>query len=299
MADFRVVTDSSCDLSDEIIKEREIVVIPFNVMQVEGIYKKHRTELGDEEFYNWMVDNPKLFPKSAAPAIEDFAEAFTEAAKAGEKVICMCITTKFSCSYQSATIAMEMVLENYPDAKIHVCDTMSNTVLQGLLVNELCNLRDAGVSFDEAIRSISSIKTSGRILFTIGGIEYLGKGGRIGKLAGKVGAVLGIRPLITLRDGEIHPSGVCRGRAKSLEKVLNLIKSYCLEAFKSGDDFVITVGYGYDYDEAVLFRDRVSALLEELGMKNEVPIRRIGAVIGVHTGPYPLGIGIVRKAKIA
>lgn len=296
MADFKIITDSSCDLSEEIIRDRDITVVPFYVMQGDGTYKKHGPEVTDEAFYEWMVTNPGLFPKSSAPSAEDYLSVFRDAVADGSKVICICITVKFSSSYQSASIAKSRLLDENPSAEVTVIDATVNTVLQGQIVWEACELRDAGVLYDAAVARINEIKATGRIFFTIGGIEYLRIGGRIGKLAGKVSSVLGIRPIITLSEGEIHPSGVCRGRAKSLDKVLSTARGYLSDFFSRPEELSITVGYGYDYEEAVIFRDRVKAMLTELGLAVDVPIYRIGAVIGVHTGPYPLGVGVVKRA---
>lgn len=298
MADFRVITDGSADLSDEIVKERDITVVPFYVLLGSGEYLKQGEDVSSKDFYDWMVGNPGVFPKSSTPSTQDYVEVFTEVAKAGEKAICICITQKFSNSYQTARIALNMVLDEYPEANISVINSMVNTVLQGLVVLEACDLRDAGVSYEDAIEKIGQIIPSGRILFTIGNIDYLAKGGRIGKLAGRVTAALSIRPIITLKEGEIFPSGIVRGREKSIIKTLNVSKQYISETFTSADEMAITIGYGYSYDEAVSFKARLEDMLSGLGIAMDVPIRHIGAVIGVHTGPHPLGIGVIKRAKI-
>lgn len=299
MNSFRVVTDGSADLSEEIIKARDITVVPFYVMLGEGEYLRQGIDINTPDFYDWMIKNPSKFPKSAAPSAQDYLEVFTKAAEAGEKVICICITCKFSSSYQSADIARTMVLDDYPDASVTVIDSTVNTVLQGQFVLEACDLRDAGLEYNEAIRRLEAVKSTGRIFFTIGGMEYLSVGGRIGKLAGKVSSILNIKPIITLREGEIHAAGVARGRMKSLDKVLNVAKEYLSENFLRGEDFSITLGYGSNREEAVKFRDRVLEMLESLKLGTEVPIRRIGAVIGVHTGPHPLGVGILKRSHKA
>ncbi len=296
MKKFRIVTDGSADLPDEIIKDREVTVVPFYVMLGEGEYLRQGIDIDTPGFYHWMITNPSKFPKSAAPSAQDYLEVFRQAAEAGEKVVCICITCKFSSSYQSAAIARSMLLDDYPDASITVIDSTVNTVLQGLFVLEACDLRDAGTEYEEAVSRLESIKSTGRIFFTIGGMEYLSVGGRIGKLAGKVSSMLNLRPIIALREGEIHAAGVAHGRLKSLEKVLNVAREYLCENFRNDDDFSITVGYGSDREEAVRFTDRVTEMLKSLKLGTEVPIRLIGAVIGVHTGPYPLGIGILRRS---
>ena len=300
MGGFWVITDGSGDLPQEVIRERGITVINFFVMLGGGDYLQQNVDISDDGFYEWMVTHPGVYPSSSTPSTQDYLKAFTEVAKAGEKAIVLCITEKFSNSYQTAKIAVDLLHEDYPDAEITVINTMVNTVLQGLMVLEACNLRDAGVSYEEAARRLIEIRPSGRIFFTIGSIDYLAHGGRIGKLAGKVSSVLSIRPVITLKEGEIFLGGVARGRAKSLDKTLKNAYDYLKETFTSRDEFELCLGYGYAYDEAVEFRARVEAMLEELGFGGggEIHITHISSVIAVHTGPYALGIGILGKARL-
>lgn len=296
--DFRIVSDTSADLSPEILKEKEVLTVPFYVMQEEGSYKKHRAELSDADFYQWMIDNPKIMPKSAAPSVDDYSQIFTELAKNGEKVLCLCITVKFSSSYQNACIARELVLEKYPEAEIKVINTICNTVLQGLVLYEAVRLREANASLEYAAAELERVLPSGRIFFTIGSMDYLTVGGRIGNLAGKISGVLGLRPIIVLSDGEIHLGGISRGRSKSLNKVLHVAKEYIKTNFDDASEFAITIGYGYDPDEAKLFKNQLENMLKEIGFIVDVPIRVIGAVIGVHTGPLPLGLAVLRKARL-
>ena len=303
MSDFRVITDGSGDLPAEVIRDRSITVINFFVLLGSGNYLQQNVDIGDDEFYEWMVTHPGVYPKSSTPSTQDYLRVFTEIAKAGEKAIVLCITEKFSNSYQTAKIALDLLHEDYPEAEITVLNSMVNTVLQGLMVLEACNLRDAGVSYAETVERLLEIRPTGRIFFTIGGIDYLSHGGRIGRLAGKVSGVLGIRPVITLREGEIFLGGVARGRAKSLEKTLKNAREYLAETFSSHDELSICIGYGYDYNEAVEFRSRVEAMLYELGLDGggsaePIHITHISSVIAVHTGPYPLGIGIIKKARL-
>ena len=300
MGGFVVITDGSGDLPAEVIKDRGIRVINFFVMLGGGDYLQQNVDISDDEFYEWMVTHPGLYPSSSTPSTQDYLKVFTEIAEAGEKAIVLCITEKFSNSYQTARIALDLLREDYPDAQITVINSMVNTVLQGLMVLEACNLRDAGVGYEEAAKRLIEIRPSGRIFFTIGGIDYLAHGGRIGKLAGKVSSVLSIRPVITLKEGEIFLGGVARGRAKSLDKTLKNAEEYLRETFTSREQFELCIGYGYDYNEALDFRTRVEGLLEDLGLGGggEIHITHISSVIAVHTGPYALGIGILAKARL-
>lgn len=293
---FHIISDGSCDLPPKLVKEKNVTVVPFYVSFDGEHYQKEIEEMGIRDFYQRMVEEPDVYPKSSMPSVQDYTEAFLPSARQGKPVICICITTKFSGSMQSAVNARSMVLEEYPDAKITVIDATVNTVLQGLYVLEAVYLRDSGAGYEEAVSRLEEIKSSGRIFFTVGSLEYLQHGGRIGKVAGIAGSLLGIKPLITLKQGEIFPSGIARSRKKSMEKTIELIVRYLDELKEPVDHFSIAVGYGYDYGEAVEYRDRVLSVLKEKYGLQELPIYQIGATIGVHTGPYPLGLGIMRKA---
>ena len=115
-------------------------------------------------------------------------------------------------------------------------------------------------------------------------------------MAALAGGVLDIRPVITLKEGEIFPSGVGRGRKRTTEKSLELLLEYLRETGLEIDCFSIAVGYGYDREEGIAFRDQALSILREKGyVIDEIPLYQIGATIGVHTGPYPLGFGIIEK----
>jgi DegV family protein with EDD domain len=197
---------------------------------------------------------------------------------------------------QSAVSARELVLEEYPDAKIKVIDSTVDTVLQGLYVLEAVKMRDAGVEYQKCIDKLEEIKESGRIFFTVGDMEYLKHGGRIGKVASVAGSVLGIRPIITLKQGEIFASGIGRSRKKTVSKCIELLLAYFKENNADAEDYSICVGFGYDYDEAVEFRNELVKSLRNNGYQvDDIHIFQIGATISVHTGPYPLGIGVLKK----
>lgn len=294
----QIISDGSLDLSQEITKEKDIEVVPFYVSFDSNTYQKEMVELGVREFYQEMVDHPDVFPKSSMPSVDDFYQVFEKSAKQQIPVICICITKKFSGSLQSATVAKEMIEENYPDAKITLIDSTINTVLQGLFVLEACRLRDQGLEYEEIVEKLLPIRQTGRIFFTIGSIDYLRHGGRIGKLAGITAGALGIKPMITLKEGEIFNSGLARNRIKSMKKIVEMTKNYLEEVNAKPGEYSFCIGYGYDYDEAVKFREMLKELVEERLGIDEIEIYQIGATIGVHTGPYPIGVGIIKKADM-
>lgn len=293
---IQIISDGSLDLAREVTDAKDIKVVPFYVSFDSETYQKEMDELNVREFYQKMVDHPDVFPKTSMPSVDDYYQVFEPLAKEGIPMICICITTKFSGSMQSANTAKDMLLEEYPHAKITVIDATVNTVLQGLYVLEACRLRDMGWEYDRIVERILAIRESGRIFFTIGTIDYLKHGGRIGKLAGLAGSALKIKPLITLKEGEIFSSGISRNRVKSMQKVVEMLKAYIDEVNAKPGEYSVVIGYGYDYEEACRFRDMVQDIVRErLGIE-KIEICQIGATIGVHTGPYPIGVGIIRRA---
>ena len=294
---FHIVSDGSCDLPPELVQEKNITVVPFYVSFDEEHYYKENVEIGIRDFYQQMVDRKGVYPKSSMPSIQDYKEAFLPFVEAGVPIICICITIKFSGSMQSALNARAIIQEEYPEAEITVIDATVNTVLQGQYVLEAVELRDHGVSYQNSVKRLEEIKSTGRIFFTVGNMEYLKHGGRIGKVSALAGSVLDIRPIITLKQGEIFPSGMDRGRKRTEKKVLKLFLEYLQNSSLGIECYNLAVGYGYDQEEGIVFRNQALSVLQEKGYEiDELPIYQIGATIGVHTGPYPLGFGIIEKA---
>ncbi len=285
---YQIITDGSCDLGVEAAQQAGVQVVPFYVTFDGQTYRKEIEEISVRTFYQEMVDNPDKFPKSSLPSVQDYVEAFTPYAKEGKDIICLCITTKFSGSYNSAKTAADLLLEEYPDIRIQVVDTTMDTVLQGLLVLETVRMQRDGLSFEETLEKIEQIKPSGRILFTVGNYEYLIHGGRIGKVMGTAASTLGIKPLIMLKEGEIFPTGIVRNRKKGMKRLIE-------QTGESPDDYQIVVGYGYHYEEAEEFRNQLLASLKTYSDYKKIDIFQIGATIGVHTGPHPLGLGLLKK----
>lgn len=293
---FQIISDGSCDLPLELTAKKQIRVIPFYVSFDGTNYRKELEEIGIREFYQEMVNRKGVYPRSSLPSVQDYMDAFLPYAKAGIPMLVLCISTKLSGSMQSALSARELILEDYPDAKIRVIDTTLCTVLQGLLVLEAAAMQERGAGFEETAERIEAIKSTGRIFFTVGNLEYLQAGGRIGRVAGIAGSLLGIRPVITMKEGEIFPSGISRSRRKTLEKTVELLRD-CLQACGGAvKKYSLAAGFGYDREEAEEYRRLVVERLEGLISLEELPLYQIGATIGVHTGPYPLGLGILERA---
>ncbi len=293
---FHIITDGSCDLPPEWAKQKGYSVVPFYVSFDDTHYFKEIEEMGIRDFYQQMVDRKGVYPKSSMPSTQDYVDAFMPWVEQNIPVICICITTKFSGSLQSAMNAMQMIREERPKARIEVIDSTVDTVLQGILVLEAVKCQESGMTCEETVRKIEEIKGTGRIFFTVGDMEYLAHGGRIGKVSSVAGSLLGIKPVITLKQGEIFPSGVGRSRRKNLDKTISLLLAYLKETGEDVTRYSIAVGYGYDYEEALEYRRQVAEALDGRLKEEDILMLQIGATISVHTGPYPLGLGIIRKA---
>ncbi len=294
---FDIITDSACDLTPKMAQQMKVTVVPFYV-STDGVnYKKEGQELAVRDFYRYMVENPDSFPKTSLPSIEDYETAFLPRAEAGRPTLCLCFTGKMSGGVGSARNARELVLEDYPDAKIVVMDTGAATVSEAVTVQNAVAMRDAGCTLEETIAWLEEAKSSNQIFFTVGNLDYLIKGGRIGKVTGRAANLLNVKPMIHFADGEIFSGGMARGRQKSMEKAIEQLLAYLDTRSADPDDYRIAVGYGYDEEEGRRFWMQIRAALRAKypASKSEAELIQIGSTIAVHTGPYALGVGVMRR----
>ncbi len=291
MKEFKIISDGSCDLPTEYVKQNNIDVVPFYITFDKVTYYKEGGDFSTFDILTKMDTEDDAFPSTSLPSPEDYVKVFTPYVEQGKDIICFCITTKFSGSYNSANTAKSLLLDQYPNAKILVIDTQINTVLQGLMVKEAVKMKNAGCSIDDIYNKMNEIKSTGRILFTLNTLKYLQHGGRIGKVSGVIGNLLNINPIITLRDGEIFSSGKALSRNRAVAKVKDLLKKHFTE--NDINQYSIIVGYGLNIDEAKKLQEQIAELLNI--SIDKVEIDSIGAVICAHTGPQSLGIAFIKK----
>ena len=296
---FDIITDSACDLTPDTARQLGVEVVPFYVSLDGEHYRKEGKEIAVRDFYQFMVDNPSAYPKTSLASIEDFEEVFRRQAELGRPTLCLCFTGKMSGCVGSARNARELVLEDYPDAKIEVMDSTAATVTESEMVENAVAMRDAGCTLEEAVVWLSAERVTNQIFFTVGNLDYLIKGGRIGKVTGRAANILGIKPMILFKEGEIFSGGMARGRQKSFEKALEQLMAYLDSNNANPDDYCVTVGYGYDEEEGkrLWMQTRAALLARYPGSACEVELLQIGCTIAVHTGPYALGMGVMRRWK--
>lgn len=288
---YKIVSDSACDLSKEYLEKHDVTIVPLSVSFDGETYYRDGVDITRGECYQRMVDDPKLFPKTSLPSVESYADVFRSFVEQGFPVVCFTITTLFSGSYNSAINAKSLVLEDYPDANICVIDSKQNTVTQALLIDQFVRMLEDGLSFEQAMSKLDALMASARIFFTVGSLDYLKMGGRIGKVATAATGKLGVKPVIIMKDGDIGLGGIGRNRNKLKNSVLQVAKKYLDENNK--DNFIVSVGYGYDKEEGFEFMKEVESTLD-VKLDSETNVA-IGIVSAVHTGPYPIGLGVIRK----
>lgn len=295
MSDYQIISDGSCDLGTGRTSRQNIGIVPFYISFDGKRFYKELEEMDVRSFYNHMVEYPKVFPSTSLPSIQDYADAFVLEASKGNDIICLCLTSKFSGSYNSACNAANIVREKYRGVRITVVDTTLATALQGLLVMEAARMRDSRVPYDIALDKIEKMKATGRIFFSVGSMDYLIHGGRVGKVRGLAASTLGIKPMICLKNGEIYPDGITRSRKKAFSRICDQAARYFKEHQENADEYALAAGYGYDYEECVRFRDQLADSMKNYSNIRDIEIYQIGATIGVHTGPYPLGMGLLKR----
>lgn len=292
---FKIISDTSCDFLMEYAQKVDVTLVPLYVTFDGEHYFKEQVEVRQEEFYRRMIEE-KAFPKSSLPSVQDYIDIFMPYVEQNMPIICICISTYFSGSYNSACTAADQILENHPDAKITVINSMMNSASEGLFVYEAVRMRDDGVSYEDTIAVLKKMTPLGRIFFTTESLEYLQKGGRLGKVALAISSALSIRPIIVMANGEISVSGICRTRKKAKRMVVDVCQKYFSDNNLDIDDYDVSVESGCEFEERDAFRKDVEDTFHiQCVESRQEYITRIGVVTACHTGPYPLGLGVMPK----
>lgn len=295
---FHIISDSSCDLGRERLDRLGIGMVSYYVGFEDEPYYREERDIPTHQFYQMMADRPGVFPKTSMPTVEDYLDAFRPLAAQGKPILCICLNAAFSGSCQSALNAAAELREELPGAQIQVVDSTLATVLQGMFVEEAAALRDAGCTLEEAVDALKPLPATGRIFFTTSDLDYLRHGGRIGRAAAATGALLKVKPLIGYKDAGLVSDGIAQGRKKSLVRVRELFFRHLKQQEIDLDRYRLATGFGLDREEHAAFAQTIYDGLLELGCDRPEVLQpyQIGVTIGVHTGPTPIGVGLIRRA---
>ena len=280
---IKIVTDSTSYISDEYIKKYDIKLVSLNVI-INGVSSRE-IDIENEVFYE-EIRNSKEIPKSSQPIPNEMLNTFKEIVKDGDSIVGIFLSSKMSGTYSNANMIKDMILEDYPDAEIHILDSKTNCMQMGFAVIEAARTASEGKSINEVINAANHVINNSRFLFTPETLEYLKKGGRIGGAAALFGNVLQIKPILTVVNGETSVFKKVRTRKKAIEEI---VKTVLEEIESKGFGDIVVHHINCQEDGLKLAK----ALENKLGKK--VEIQSIGPVIGVHVGPGSIGIAYYTK----
>lgn len=280
MDKIALITDSASDLNTDFAKANNIKILPLKIIFSDREYDDG-IDITPKMLYEAL---PKEIPKTSLPSIDKFASALEEVKNEGyTHVIIITISSGLSGTYNSARLAAE----NTSGLEIFVFDSMTLTMSEGAMVIETANLIKEGKSFNEIVDILPIFRSKIDVFFTIDTLEYLIKGGRIGKVSGTIADALNLKPIITVGDdGIYHTVYKIRGIKQSISRLASLLKPY-LEA----SPCKVWVLDGNAPDKAAMLYDAIKDFpnLIECTLGGE-----IGPALGVHTGPGLVGL-IVEK----
>ena len=280
MEKIALITDSASDISVELLEKNKIKLLPFKVIYSDREYED-RIDITPQMMYERLK---REIPKTSLPSIEKMTNIFKEAIDEGcTHAIIITISAAFSGTYN----AVRLVCEDFPELETFVFDSKTLTMAEGAMVLEAAKLISEGKSFKEITEILPVYREKIDLFFTIDTLEYLQKGGRIGKVAGTIGELLNLKPIITVADdGTYRTAAKARGSKQSVSKLIEIFKGY-LE--KGKYKAWILDGYGMD---------KVQSLYEEIkDLPNVVECKiagTIGPALGVNTGPGLVGLAIER-----
>lgn len=280
MEKIAIITDSASDVSVELIKENNIRLLPFRVFYKDKEYAD-RVELTPDMMYERLEQE---IPKTSLPSTELITNTLDELAEEGyTHAIFITISQALSGTFN----AIRLICEDYDKLKTFVFDSMTLTMAEGAMVLEAAKLVKEGKSFNEIVETLPQYKDKIELFFTIDTLEYLQKGGRIGRVAGAVGQFLNLKPIITVADdGKYTVSAKARGSKQAISKLEHIAETY-LEKNK----YKVWVLEGHA-------KEKADALIEVIKkMPNVVECTyagTIGPALGINTGPGLVGFALER-----
>ncbi|MSQ31718.1 MAG: DegV family protein [Dehalococcoidia bacterium] len=267
----RIVTDSTADIPSDVAKSLDITVVPLSVRFGSESFKDG-VEISSDQFFEKLQKN-QVLPKTSQPSVGEFLEMYSGFAR--DQIVSIHVAQQLSGTFNSATVAAQLAGAE----RIAVVDSRLVSMGLGMVVIETAKKTNAGMGFREASQYATDCIKRVHCLLTLDTLEYLQKGGRIGKAQAFLGSTLGIRPLLSVKDGEVHPVERLRTRAKAIERVLELTN-----AIPKASRYYVMHSVAQQDAETVAKRLRDSFPGKEVG------IGKLGPVIGVYAGPGTVGV---------
>ncbi|MBA7680422.1 Protein DegV [subsurface metagenome] len=265
----KIVTDSVADLPSQVVNELGIIIVPLHVRFGTEVYRDG-VDLTAEQFYDRLVHSQTL-PVTSVPSPGSFAEAYDKLAEETDEILAIIVSAKLSGTYEVALQSIGLMKRK---CRVEVIDSQFGAAAEGLVVIAAAKAAQAGASLGEVIDVTQKTIPRVDMRAAFDTLEYLKRGGRIGKAQAFLGSMLNINPIITLKGGVVEPAGRTRSRAKAIDHLYNFATS-----FSHIEEIAI---------EDAACPDDAELLVERLGSK--FPKERIyrsktTPVIGTHTGP--------------
>ncbi|MCL6610170.1 MAG: DegV family protein [Peptococcaceae bacterium] len=274
MGKISIVTDSTADLPEAIVKRYNITVVPLKVFFGPEVYLDG-VEITPDEFFRRQVDGE--FSSTSQPSPADFVEYYTPLVEAGDEIISIHISSQMSGTVQSASMARTAL--NYP--ALEVVDSGVVSVALGLLVLNAARAVEAGKTREEVLALVGEMMKELKVYFMVDTLEYLQRGGRIGRAQAFLGTLLNVKPILTIKDGLVHPHEKVRGRSRAIARLISLME----ESFGRAGGLQCWITHGV-FPEGM---EEVKKGMEKLDCR-EILTGRLGPVVGTHAGPGLVGL---------
>lgn len=283
MRDYVIITDSTTDLTPELINELNISVIPmeFNIDGQSYLNYSDEREISYKEFYD-VLRNGKNSTTSLINTVT-FTDLFEPILKEGKDILYIAFSSGLSGTYNSSCIAAEMLLEKYPDSKIYTVDSLSASMGEGLLVYHAANKKKEGMNIEELKEWILNNRLNLCHWFTVDDLHHLKRGGRLSSAAAIVGTMLSIKPVLHVdNEGHLIPVEKVRGRKLSITALLKMMENTAIKP----EEQTIFISHGDCLEEA----EYLAKLIKEKLNVKDIKINFIGPVIGSHSGPGTIAL---------
>lgn len=273
----KIVSDSTADLPDELAQRLDVTVVPAYVL-IDDVSHREGLDITRHEFYRRLQSSPRL-PTTSQPTPTDFAEKLAPLVQDGHQVICITVSKLLSGTYNSAVQAAA----DLPDGAVSVVD--SNTATAGHMLQVIAAAEDAAVA-DATVASVLAAAEAraaqGLTYCMVDTLEYLQKGGRIGKAQAFMGSVLKVKPILKITEGEVLPVDRPRNTRRAMQRLEELVRSH-------GPASKLAVAYSTEPDVA----DEIRARLSDLAPDEQIYVLQIGSAVGTHCGPGAIGVATI------
>ena len=274
MPGVRVVTDSACDLPEEMAARLGIEVVPLTVRFGDEELVDRR-DLSARQFWDRLAGS-QVLPETAAPSPGAFEDAYRKAADEGaEGVVCVTLSAALSATFEAAQLAAQAVTGTIA---VRVVDSRAVTMAEGLMAVRAAELAAGGAGIDEITSEVEDLVRRSRTFAALDTLENLKKGGRIGGAQAFVGSMLSIKPVIEVTGGKVEPESRQRTRARALRYLADKVREH-----QPVENLALMHGDAPDVEEML-------DLLAPFHPREEIVVGDVGAVIGTHAGPRVMGV---------